>query len=614
MPIPELQRNKIMGLSASQARLLSITQRINNNELQSEMISNAKIQLSARNTVASEKYINSLDATKLEYISYNDTGIQENVALTFNAINQYTPLKNQYALFNNEGQIYVNETDKNNFESSKNLYEFLDKYGLFDEGRADFDKQLAEYDKQMDKYNNEKKEYDEALANFNKQMDDYTAKLEEYNRKLADYNKDMEEYNKDMEEYLEQLNAPKLYSEFTNAVVGNSHYQQAQNNDPGCFLHVLNNLLDYDGTVGGTQAPYNTSAKDASGNIIQLTSLWENNNYNMPNLQNISNHMTAEEDTYVCDGNDVGAIDGKNLYQMDREAGNAPSIYTQLASDFIEIDEGNGTFSYKKKTLRQKIIDMYYLIANSVEQQNTRGSGNNEFKLAQGSVTVASFLTNFVDGDMKGLDPKEPKEPSPPEDFTEEPPEMKIPAPQEPKKPVMTDKIYDKPLAQWYTNLWNLMDGSTKSDEIYSIYDEQADFDYFTVQNKPKNSTKDNNNYVVIANELASDANWLQFVLNNGQVTMSQAALRENINGTDITWAGVESSSTSDIYESQDDTKIAKAEAEYKKTLYEIQAEDKQLDIKIKKLDTEHSALLKEVESIKGVMDKNTERSYTAFS
>ena len=76
-----------MGLSASQARLLSITRRLNNNELQSEFIANSKIQLSSRNIAASEKYIEALDATKLNYISYNDSGVEQTVALTFNALN-----------------------------------------------------------------------------------------------------------------------------------------------------------------------------------------------------------------------------------------------------------------------------------------------------------------------------------------------------------------------------------------------------------------------------------------------------------------------------------------------------------------------------------------------
>ena len=174
--------------------------------------------------------------------------------------------------------------------------------------------------------------------------------------------------------------------------------------------------------------------------------------------------------------------------------------------------------------------------------------------------------------------------------------------------PEYTDKIYDKPLAQWYTNLWYIMDGNSTSDEIYSVYDEQAEFDYFTVPNVSKTSTQDNNNYVVISDDLAGNQEC------NGLVTLSQATLKNDTNSTNIRWEGIEYSSTSDIYESQDETKIAKAEAEYQKTLTEIQAEDKQLDIEIKKLDTEHSALEKELESIKGVMQKNTERSFSAFS
>ena len=145
-----------MGLSASQARLLSLTQRINNNELESEIISNSKIQLASRNTIAGEKYINALDGTKLEYISYDDSGTQEKVSLTFNSINQYTPLKNQYALFNNENQIYVSATDAANFEKSNNLYEFLDEYGLFDQGRDEFNKLMDEYNKELDEYNKDK--------------------------------------------------------------------------------------------------------------------------------------------------------------------------------------------------------------------------------------------------------------------------------------------------------------------------------------------------------------------------------------------------------------------------------------------------------------------------
>ena len=591
-----------MGLSASQARLLSITQRINNNELESEMISNAKIQLAARNTIASENYINALDGTKLEYISYDDSGTQEKVNLTFNSINQYTPLKNQYALFNNENQIYVSSTDAANFENSDNLYEFLECYGLFDRGRDEYNEKMQEYKDQMDEYNKEKDEYDKALGEYNNQMNDYNEKLNDYNEKLQDYNDKLDKYHKDYQEYLESLNEPSLYDKFSGIVgtkdtatgTGSSYcYYYALNGSPGCYLHLLNHLLDFDGSSygGGTYITTNGKNVVPSGGFGGMGTV--------PELKQISDAMNETnadgEYTKICDGDDdLNTADKQNILKAARDAGRAPTEVEILMSDYIE----NGDGTYSLKSLKQKAIDMYYLIDNG---------------LVSDQPTMYNMLVNFTDGDMKNL-ATEPTPPDPIDPFTEVPPTMEIAAPQEPEMPEYTDKIYDKPLAQWYTNLWYIMDGNSTSDEIYSVYDEQAEFDYFTVPNVSKTSTLDNNNYVVISDDLAGNQEWLQFAINNGLVTLSQATLKNDTNSTNIRWEGIEYSSTSDIYESQDETKIAKAEAEYQKTLTEIQAEDKQLDIEIKKLDTEHSALEKELESIKGVMQKNTERSFSAFS
>ena len=171
-------------------------------------------------------------------------------------------------------------------------------------------------------------------------------------------------------------------------------------------------------------------------------------------------------------------------------------------------------------------------------------------------------------------------------------------------------KIYDKPLAQWYTNLWYAMEGMADSDEVYSTSNDKAEFDYYAVANAAKTS-ENKKNFIIINDNLASDSNWLQFGLTNGNITISQAALRTS---GDINWQGIEFSSTSDILEVEDSAQIALAEAEYEKTVKEIQIEDKKFDQQIRKLDTEHSALEKELESIKGVMDKNVERSFATFS
>lgn len=122
-----------MGLSASQARLLSVTQRINNNELKSEILANNKIRLAEDGTRASEKYMNALNSKKLDYKVYKQSGDMETVALTFNALTNYSDLKTQYALMSANGQVYVNSEDAKNYENANNLYDFLNSYKLIEE-------------------------------------------------------------------------------------------------------------------------------------------------------------------------------------------------------------------------------------------------------------------------------------------------------------------------------------------------------------------------------------------------------------------------------------------------------------------------------------------------
>ena len=58
---------------------------------------------------------------------------------------------------------------------------------------------------------------------------------------------------------------------------------------------------------------------------------------------------------------------------------------------------------------------------------------------------------------------------------------------------------------------------------------------------------------------------------------------------------------------------IDKAEAEYNKSMQEIQAKDKRYELDQKKIDTQYNAYLAEEESIKSVLNKNVERSFKTF-
>lgn len=119
-----------MGLSASQARLLTITAKLTSNEYESQQISNAKMRLATQSEEASTEYINALNSKKLMFTTYDAQGDAVTQALTANALYEYSDLKNQYALVNSSGQILISSSDAKKFEEADNLEEFLESYGI----------------------------------------------------------------------------------------------------------------------------------------------------------------------------------------------------------------------------------------------------------------------------------------------------------------------------------------------------------------------------------------------------------------------------------------------------------------------------------------------------
>ncbi|MBR1942792.1 hypothetical protein IJ843_03540 [bacterium] len=63
-----------MGMSASQARLLSITSRINDIELKSQQVSNIKMRLAAESEQVATDYTNALNKQKFTYTTYSKEG------------------------------------------------------------------------------------------------------------------------------------------------------------------------------------------------------------------------------------------------------------------------------------------------------------------------------------------------------------------------------------------------------------------------------------------------------------------------------------------------------------------------------------------------------------
>ena len=123
-----IKGNSIMGMSAGQARLLSVTARLTDNELRSQMLTNSKLRLADKSTEASNKYMDALNSQQLMYTSYDGSGNKISQALTANTILSFADMKNQYAMVNTSGQVLVSGTDIKNFESSETMNDFISKY------------------------------------------------------------------------------------------------------------------------------------------------------------------------------------------------------------------------------------------------------------------------------------------------------------------------------------------------------------------------------------------------------------------------------------------------------------------------------------------------------
>lgn len=611
-----------MGMSASQARLLTITGRLTDNEMRSQTITNAKLRLAQKSSEASQIYMDALSSEKLVFKSYDTNGVSSSCNLTPALLYSYEPLKNQYSIQNASGQNLVSATDAKNFKETNDLVEFLKRYGLVDQENLNgsYEDDMNAYDKYLSDY--------EKWSEKNKTYTDYKVRLYEFEQKHDAWQAEQDQYVADNKKYLEDLEnfdkIPNLYKDFTE-IVGTSTspkscYAHALNNSSVCYVHVLAHLLDYSGGSTVSSKEYTASngknvkfgSSDVSGSQIY-------SDEKSGKFKALSDEI-AKNNKY-CDGDDNSNTPNvkENIIQSALDEGREPTELEILKSDYVYDAENkkvktNANGEPELKTLRQKTIDLLYILKNNLITDNAE---------------MKETLINFTDGDMQKLDAR-PTPPTPPGEepvFTETEPENPGEPPAEVKKPFLSDfdfTLTDKDKAQWYINLWYMMNGSESANKVKSSTNEAGQTIYGVACNKVDNIKSANSkNYKVIEDELFTSSDWLTFALKNGIVTLSQASYFNpstdsgkvaTMTAEGYYWSATAYSSTSDIVAVEDEVAIAKAEVKYKNTTTELENQDKKYDQDLKKLDTEHNALQTEYESMKNVIDKNVERSFKAFS
>ena len=92
-------------------------------------------------------------------------------------------------------------------------------------------------------------------------------------------------------------------------------------------------------------------------------------------------------------------------------------------------------------------------------------------------------------------------------------------------------------------------------------------------------------------------------------------SVQDNVNGTKVNiFAQTNAAVDTNISLASDDLLISRAEAEYENRMDNIDQKDKQLDLRLARIENERNALKTEYDTVKDLVKKNIERSYKTFN
>ena len=574
---------KKMGMSASQARLLSITARLNHVELETQYLSNAKIRLSDSTQKASDKYVAALNKTEYQYNYYNAAGEKITMDLSGAALTEYGELKNQYGLINAAGQILVSETDAANFQNSNTLEEFLEKYGVLgDLGEGDIIQVTnPEYETAWDKY-------EEEYAKWQTEKPD-----------------------ENDEKYYETVTSEsELYKQFTEGTAGGCYTTVINPCSRGYmavlhFCDVLEHMLDVGTHKTSDGIEFTIAASDSQYAGEPGGHWWEEGSQSSSINQAGGSPVIMEqlrdaiEGKYCC-GEEHDADDETHYVNCPSDWGGCGSKHE---IDCNEAEPCDGTM-----LVTDKIEDLYYDFSQRFYNGGDKLDLNNP-----DDADLYHRMIHLVEHDLKWALSEEKFDE---EQYNNDLAAWKAKEPSEPTVAQYIDKevrkIEDQDKAQWYVNLWHRMNGTS---------DFKAGFgnseDYIAGDGWASKSETDQN-WAVLKDGDMNSPEYLKYAIENGLITIEQVQFTDpSESGSGIenaSWTSIVFSSAQDITEQKDQVAITLAETEYNQTLREIEAKDKEYDTQIKKLDTEHNALQTEYDSIKSVIEKNVERSFKIFS
>ncbi len=679
-----------MGMAASQARLLTITARLADNELKSQTINNAKMRLAAQSSQASENYINALNNATMKFSSYDLEGNALIQDLTFNALTAYSSYNTQYGLVNASNQILVSEAEAKMFEDAHgNLNAYLKAHGLeftttyFDNLGALTNEKYPEpfnnnspealkiYYEQYGSYENsvERENYERSYSNYKTASSLLAIAAKESLRSYLTYSGNSKPISYNEGKFsLNFDSAGSIYSAyqiFNSAFTGSNNTYSPDTLKNNNFItdssyNAIKDLLS-SFSMQGSQLKYGTVLDNGADGALQKIVNEEAGSitYNFNDKFSITTDMngvvtvgatqietgatmtfTDKSGNAMSTGQSLNSYlnNLKFTYSTTDDAGN-----TNTQNFFFE---ANGN-QYKQYCLINDLNQAKELLNNAVNtilsevvtSANYEGFAdwmltnraslgtygiNPDSKIEKaGNKTVSEVLNSYLDTKKTFInnifDDNTPVTVDgvsyassyayieqgmtngtiDAATLTEIDTVLKLIK----EKGLIQSENYNTVIKQFIVEEMIEVNGETKYawiDENDTSNTGNADAKAQWYTNLFQRMTK---GYKALENGLAKSKEWIEYALESGIVSMEQVDKSFN-------WKGLTYKTCTRITEETDNDAVTKAEAEYNRAMNDIEAKDNIYDIQLKNIDTEHSSLQAEYDSIKGVISKNIDRTF----
>lgn len=579
-----------MGLAASQARFLAITSRKMNCEFQSMQIAQQKLSVTRDLQKASEDYQNSLTASKLvwEDMDNNTYDLMYDLMMSPTAINQYDP----YLVTDTQGRIVL----------TNDMFNVAVKAGVIDANGTPIGKMtMGEADASGDGSRNA---FLNALGAAGKVDGSTISNIQGLGA----------------DGYTKSGVGGEIYDKSTaNALTSNAfiNYLTKSYKEAGIEPPYIDETDPTKGKVSVNDKIYGLNlldilglkTSDANTSSDSKYSLAQNSNLDKDCTGNGYNKESNKLISITKDGNPLSESELKNLtlgdilsgkYEMSYRGGDD---FTQIVEKVLSAMAGKLGYGYEgtmdskglnvddeSKQALSMAFDLTYAQYSSISSATSKGSGNTRdlINLAQtqnniikgnndkSSVSLSnmlkSYLTNFALA-MDGFD----------SGFTIDKTSTK-------KSKYATDDL------NYYFLLKN--DGAMTNQTMLVADFYNMLYNQLCMNGASSDATK---------REMISDSEYLSHGLKNGQLFVS------SLNNDGYFYQGAYTLN-GHMEEVPDEDAISRAELEYNVTKSKLNYKEQTLELDMKNLDTEISALTTEYDTVKNLISKGVEKVFTMFS